>query len=204
MRMVLLVLVVSICAFTSVSAQSHRLVVRQVVVSTVGEQSALAIPENARLDRYPLMSGRLSTRQVAELGLQPKVLEKDWTGLNFDRKQSRFILETIPAGDVVLTNGITGEVVYRDTCGNRLVELKPAVVNSISDSSSATATSQQSPRTRTERVGDKLKEGALNVWGAVAKPARIVAWSAVGLVGLLIIPAILVLLGYLIYRRTRR
>jgi hypothetical protein len=202
LRSVLLALVAFFWVNTSVSAQSHPLVVRQVVVSTVGERSALAIPQNANLEKFPLMSGKLSNRQMAELGLRPQILKKDWVGLNFDRKLSRFVYELIPAGDIVLVDAVTGEVVYRESCGNRLIEMaKPAVgVPPVL----VTKQAAPAPKGALVRLGDSLKESAQVIWTPIGNGAknggRVLGWFVALTAGLALIPALV----YGMFRFARR
>lgn len=97
-----------------------------------------ATPADAQLDKYPIASGPLSVKQMADLGLRPTRLQFPFVGYNLHREINQrcggtWTLETIPAGEMVLV-GKDGYVAYRISCGNRLVwagkptPLPPAVV----------------------------------------------------------------------------
>jgi hypothetical protein len=86
-------------------------------------RSQAATPTNAQLEQYPLQVGPLSVNEEARLNLRPVKLEKDWTGYNYYRAlrgDGRWVLETIPAGTLVLADA-KGNPVYKVSCGNRLV-----------------------------------------------------------------------------------
>ncbi len=83
-----------------------------------------AAPQGAQLEKYPLEGHQLSLSQQAELGLKPVRLETAWTGYNHYRglRGGRWVLETLPAGTIVLADK-DGNPVYKADCGNRLVAL---------------------------------------------------------------------------------
>ncbi len=86
-------------------------------------------PEDARTEQYPFASAPLSMVQIANLGLRPVRLEREFKGYNHHREVSpncggTWVLEVIPAGELVLV-GQDGYVAYRVSCGNRLVHFAP-------------------------------------------------------------------------------
>ena len=92
-----------------------------------------ATPENARLDRYPLASGRLSVEQGAGLGLRPVFLSHPVEAFNHHREigsrhcAGTWIPEVILAGTLVWV-GDDGYIAYKGDCGNRLIRKpQPAV-----------------------------------------------------------------------------
>lgn len=59
--------------------------------------------------------------QIMAFGLRPAVLAEDWVALNWYSKESRFKLETLPIGTIVLVDQF-GRVQYKYDCSNRLVQ----------------------------------------------------------------------------------
>jgi hypothetical protein len=81
--------------------------------------SAGTVPQNADLDRFPIMGGPLTNAQMADMGLKPTRLAGTVDFLNYNRSRKVFELDTVNAGEVVLVDS-TGVVRYRASCGNRL------------------------------------------------------------------------------------
>lgn len=93
-----------------------------VLTLSAAARTSPAIPVGAELDKFPPFAQPLTVGQIADLNLQLKRLEKEWTGFNLYHEINRYVLETLPVGDLVLVDK-TGAVRYRQLCGNRLVEL---------------------------------------------------------------------------------
>lgn len=92
--------------------------------SPISAQSGeLLIPASAEMTKYPLHSAKsMSVREMAKLGLHPMVLKEPWVGLNYYRNVSRFTLDTLPVGDLVLADS-AGTPWYKVSCVNRLITL---------------------------------------------------------------------------------
>lgn len=71
---------------------------------------------------YPVIhdSKPMDALQIMAFGLRPAVLAEDWVALNWYSKESRFKLETLPVGTVVLVDQF-GRTQYKLECSNRLV-----------------------------------------------------------------------------------
>ncbi len=93
-----------------------------VLTLSAAARTSPAIPVGAELDKFPPFAHPLTVGQIADLNLQLKRLEKEWTGFNLYHEINRYVLETLPVGDLVLVDK-TGAVRYRQSCGNRLVAL---------------------------------------------------------------------------------
>jgi hypothetical protein len=106
-----LFVLVTIAAVAAFAASTHR-----------GE---LAVPAGAQLWQYPLYPGPVSAAAKAALGLHVVESAVPWTGYNYyrDLRGGRWVLETLPAGTLVLVDG-NGNPVYKADCGNRLVGIE--------------------------------------------------------------------------------
>ncbi|HEY4505658.1 MAG TPA: hypothetical protein VJG67_03135 [Candidatus Paceibacterota bacterium] len=98
-------------------------------------QGAVACPANtvaptdAKLDKYPVMSGPLSLAQIADLDLKPQRLKYLFIGYNLHREINpkcggTWKMEVIQIDEMVLV-GKDGYIAYRVSCGNRLVWFDP-------------------------------------------------------------------------------
>ena len=86
-------------------------------------------PANAEMEKYPILSAPLDLRAQAQLGLTPKVLGHGVVVMNHYRNvkpknMGRFVLETLPAGTLVLASK-DGKLRYKADCGNRIIEVLP-------------------------------------------------------------------------------
>lgn len=102
-------------------------------LSAFAERGQFAVPDSAELDEFPVLSGPLSSKQQAEMGLAPTLLKQAVVFQNHFRnlrdKKGRFVLETLPADTLVLVDQ-KGVIRYKADCGNRLVEIPSATVKS--------------------------------------------------------------------------
>lgn len=111
-----------------------------------------AAPPDAELGytQYPIYPKVLTPAQMARLEVKaislntPTVVFNHYRGLN--GKDGRFVLETLPAGTVVLVDK-KNVIRYKADCGNRLVEFKkPEAVIVTSNGSSSTMSVRTSQR----------------------------------------------------------
>ncbi|OGI82790.1 hypothetical protein A3E95_02220 [Candidatus Nomurabacteria bacterium RIFCSPHIGHO2_12_FULL_44_22b] len=103
-----------------VSAQGFSPVTGQPIVAS---QTPRAVPQGADLVKYPIKDHRLSVAEIAKYELHPVVLKADVVVLNFVAKNRAFRLDTLKAGTLALADE-NGNLVYKEDCGNRIVEVK--------------------------------------------------------------------------------
>jgi len=164
------------------------LIFAMLALPTFAQQGTFAEPTGAELDKFPIKTSSLSLAEQAELGLSAKKLDAPVVVQNYFRniRSGRFVLETLPAGTLVLIDK-KGNLRYKADCGNRLVEIPLYVA--------LTYAVPQVPK----------KGGAWSrFWDAVGRTWGNM-WEGLGsflgfLLPLLLILALLGLLGYLIYR----
>lgn len=155
-------------------------------LTTFAQRGSRAVPEGANLERYPLSNHILTTKEQAELSLRPMVIEQPWTGYNWYQGKQRFVLETLPAGTLVLAD-TNGKLIYKADCGNRLVEI-PTCPKCLATMPVTTPPVQQ-PRNFLDRL-----------WNAVRDFWRFLGGVILLLLGLLVLLGLL----YLLYRLLRR
>ncbi len=159
----------------------------------LAQRGAFAVPADAQLDKFPVMSGPLSTKQQAEMRLAPLFLQKSIVVQNHFRslrdKKGRFVLETLPVDTLVLVD-TTGTIRYKADCGNRLVEVPEPVeeVSSTVNFSMGSGGVSNPPST-----WERFKNAMERSWGRLAEILG-------SMIPLLLFLAFLALLGYAVYR----
>lgn len=149
-----------------------------------------AAPEEAELDKFPIMNGPLSTKEMARLRLAPMTLKQPVVFHNHYRnlRGGCWPLESLSAGTIVLVD-ISGEIRYKADCGNRLVEVKKPFVP---DTPKYSWTDYAEEPSVWSRFWDKVGKAWDSTWGILG--------SLIGtLLPLLILFTLIGLLGYLIH-----
>ncbi|HVN26087.1 MAG TPA: hypothetical protein VMT99_00330 [Candidatus Paceibacterota bacterium] len=101
-----------------------------VSVMAMGQYEAM--PDGIDLQKYPLLKKPLTVTEMAARGLRPVALAHTTTMLNWHEDAHRFVLETIPAGTLVLADE-KGDPVYKESCGNRLASVAGAADHTTSE-----------------------------------------------------------------------
>ncbi|MFA7216832.1 MAG: hypothetical protein WC095_02530 [Candidatus Paceibacterota bacterium] len=157
------------------------------------QRGEFTIPADAEMDKFPVVSGPLSTRQQAEMRLAPHFLRKAIVVQNHFRglrdNKGRFVLETLPANTIVLVD-TTGTIRYKADCGNRLVEVpKPVEEVASTVTYSNISGNEHAPLS----AWGRFKNAMGRSWGGLAEILG-------SLIPLLLFMALLALLGYAVYR----
>lgn len=69
-----------------------------------------------------LIPNKLKEGDIKKLHLEEMVLSEPWKCLNYDERKKRFVISTLPAGTIILTNVFNDY--YKADCGNRLLSLE--------------------------------------------------------------------------------
>lgn len=185
------------------------LVVSALAQSTTSGQ--FAEPQDAELDRFPIMSRPLTIAEQAKFGLTakevviPVVVQNHFRNLR--DKRGRFVLETLPTGTILLVDR-DNKIRYRADCGNRLVELAkcpvcPAIASGNTQSDLTVRRgigSNASPRPGLwKRFTEGMKSAATGLWNFISNLVAPFGWLLLLLFGL----AFLALIAYGIYRFIR-
>jgi len=83
---------------------------------------AFVPPPGAELERFPIMRGPLSMKQMAQLGLRPVFLTEPLLAHNYVREWRAWAVYEIHEGTLVLVDE-EGEVRYKADCGNRVASI---------------------------------------------------------------------------------
>jgi len=164
-------------------------------VPVFSQHGQFAEPIGAELDKFPIMTKPLSVSEQARFGLSAKKLEKSVVVENHFRniRHGRFVLETLPAGTLVLADK-DGKLRYKADCGNRIVESsKCPECPQTSTAGPVKTTSESNATGAWSRFLNAIKKAWVGVWEALG-------WILGALIPLLLFLALAALLGYAIMR----
>jgi hypothetical protein len=171
----------------------------------IGKQGEFAEPAGAELGKFPIKNKPLTVAEQADLGLSAKKLDKQVEVQNHFRnlrdKKGRFVLETLPAGTLVLVDK-DGNLRYKADCGNRLVETRecpkcpPVTADSLKTSITQPVVNKPN---FWQKLASEIKSAATGLWNFIGSLLAPLGWLLLLLLGLLL----LALLAYLLYRLIR-
>ena len=170
--------------------------------SAFAQRGGYAIPDSAELEKYPIVAGPLTVKQVAEMHLRPIKLTQSVTAENFNRSINRFMLETLSAGTLVYISE-DGRIRYKVDCGNRLVVKVPTTVTcpilpSGGSSTISSNTEVVPPRSDWQKFTDWAQDLAKMLWGWILTPLAPFFWLAMGLLAACILIGLLLWLAIVI------
>ncbi len=181
--------------------------IAMLALPALAQPGQFATPADAELDKFPIMDGPLSTREMADMKLAPMILKQPVVFQNHFRslkgKEGRFVLEELPAGTMVLVD-TKAEIRYKADCGNRIVKVLPCPSCTEQQGTGEVVKDKSG---KTKNLGDLPPEtpGAWSRFWNNASKAWESGWGGLGyligiLLPLLLGLALLALIVYLIYR----
>lgn len=101
------------------------LIFAMLALPVLAQTTTCTPPVGAELEKFPLKVGKLSTADMAVMGLSPKKLDKPVVVYNHHRniRGGCWELNTLSAGTIVLVD-MNGSLRYKDDCGNRVAEVE--------------------------------------------------------------------------------
>lgn len=165
------------------------LIFAMLALPALAQRGEFAEPAGAELKRFPIKGAPLTLAEQAELGLSAKKLEKPVVVQNHFRniRNGRFVLETLPAGTLVLVDE-NGTLRYKADCGNRLVE-PPNCLRCHN-------TKLGGDRITKPKASTPFREWLKRGWEGMEQLLGLTLGALLPLLGLLALLAVLGLLGY--------
>lgn len=173
------------------------LVFAMLALPALAQRGEFAEPAGAELSQFPIKTAPLTLAQQAELGLSAKRLDNPVVVQNHFRniRNGRFVLETLPAGTLVLVDK-NGTLRYKADCGNRLVE----PVNCLQCHKLALGGDRRAKGEISPKSSTPFKEWLKRGWEGMGQLLGLMLGALLPLLGLLALLAVLGLLGYALYR----